>query len=132
MKAYINRDTLINLIKEHTVFTKAEDIPEKFQWFQIDNGYLSWDFIVHDKFLVDVEPAPEWINNLNKCGDCKHLWTKNCPFRIRDNNDKKPTDNICDSFTQETRPFYWKDDHKIYETMTRTEAYLEGYLEGFK
>lgn len=55
MKAFINRDTLIQIIKDHTVFSKAKDVPEHFQWYQFASGFLTWDFAVMDRVLVDVE-----------------------------------------------------------------------------
>jgi len=62
MKAYISRDTLIKLIRDHTVITKATDLPDNWQWFNTSDGILSWDFVMLDKVLVEVEPCPDWVN----------------------------------------------------------------------
>ena len=58
MKAFINRDTLIDLIKERTVFSRAQDVPEHFRWYPMDGGFLTWDFAMMDKVLVDVQESP--------------------------------------------------------------------------
>jgi hypothetical protein len=65
MKAYINRDTLIKLIKKHTVFSKAKDLPAHFRWFQFEDGFLTWDFAIMDKVLIDVEET-EFSSLINK------------------------------------------------------------------
>ena len=58
MKAFISRDTIIKLITDHTVFSKANDIPAHFRWYSFDGGFLTWDFAMMDRVLVDVEIEP--------------------------------------------------------------------------
>jgi len=55
MKAFINCDTLINLIKKNTILTKRDNIPDYWQWFQTSDGVVTWDFVIKDKVLIDVE-----------------------------------------------------------------------------
>lgn len=65
MKAYINRDVLINIIKEHTVFSRAKDVPDDWKWYALEDGsFLTWDFAVMEKVLVDVEKVPLLENEL--------------------------------------------------------------------
>jgi len=66
MKAYISRDTLVDIIKKHTVFSRAKDVPDNWKWYVFkrkDGSYwfLTWDFAVMDRILVDVEKAPDWV-----------------------------------------------------------------------
>lgn len=71
MKAFIDRDTLVKIIRDHTVFTTAVDIPKDWQWYQLKEGLLTWDFMLQGKVLVDVEvpidadvsPPHEWFQS---------------------------------------------------------------------
>jgi len=70
MKAYIDRNELIKIIKEHTVFSKATDIPDGWKWyvFKGEEWFLTWDFTPMEKVLVNVEIAPDWIQQDRKKG----------------------------------------------------------------
>lgn len=56
IKGYIKRDTLLKIINKHTVFSKAKDVPNDWKWYSFDDGsFLTWDFTVMDRVLIDVE-----------------------------------------------------------------------------
>jgi hypothetical protein len=63
MKAYIDRDALVKIINEHTVFSHQKDVPNNLRWYQIpgQDGFFTWDFVAMDKVLVDVIQAPEYL-----------------------------------------------------------------------
>ena len=67
MKAYIARDTLMQIIKDRTVFSRAQDVPDHFGW------YTPWDFAIMDKVLVDVEECPLFeilkLEKIDEVGD---------------------------------------------------------------
>jgi len=58
MKAYVSRETLVEIIKKNTILSKAEFVPDAYQWWNLDDGsFLTWDFILLDRVLVDVEES---------------------------------------------------------------------------
>lgn len=64
MKAFINCDELINLIKNNTILTKRTEVPTHWQWFQTSDGVVTWDFALKDRVLVDVEESPLHIASI--------------------------------------------------------------------
>ncbi len=56
MKAYIKKNVLVKLLRENTIFTKDSDICSSWKWFDCGDGIITWDFVLMDKVLMDVEP----------------------------------------------------------------------------
>jgi len=98
MKAYVKKDTLVQLIKDHTILTK-ESITAHWQWFDCGDGIVPWDFVIKDKVLIDIE----LVDSIEKHKQQTYEKTK-----IKSIEDAKKIQRLTDELFEYKKMNFWQ------------------------